>query len=87
MKERLKNWLRVWLGIERAEERITRVEKHFVTKRDPRTSEPLETLADRAADEDGRDRPEPLPRSRQWNQMRRLLESQNAAPRKPKGAN
>lgn len=74
----MRDRIRKWLGIERLDQRLVTVERHFVTRHDPKTGVPVETLADRAADEDGRERPTPLPRSNQWNLRRRQLEAQHA---------
>ena len=69
------------LGLERINERLVTLESHFVTRHNPETGAPVETLADRQADKDGRPRPKPLPRGRSWDQKRRFLEAQNAEPK------
>jgi len=79
-------WLQRLLGIdkifeaqERLSDRLIAVERHFVTKRDPTNGQPLETLADMAADAEGRPRPKALRIGRQWDQVRRYNEAVDAA--------
>ena len=88
MKNLLRRWLMKLLNIDpscttnaRLNERLIDIERHFVTKHDPATGQAIETLADRQADKDGRPRPEPLKRSRSWDQTRRFLEARTAVPK------
>lgn len=69
------------------EARLEEIAQHFVTQYDPATHLPVKTLADKYADEDGKPRPRTLPRSRQWNQQKRLLEARDAALPKMKVTN
>jgi len=81
----IRRLIRRWLGIEamreeigRQERRIGDIARHFVTQRDPRTGQPMETLADRHAKEDGKPEVPKVRRSNNWNLTRRRLEAAHA---------
>jgi hypothetical protein len=79
----VQRWILKLLGLdvqlERLNQRLVDLENHFVTRRDPQSGQPIETLAQRQAEKDGRPMPAPMQRGRNWNQVRRLLEAEDAA--------
>jgi hypothetical protein len=79
----IRRWILKFLGLdeqlERMNQRLVDIENHFVTRRDPQSGQPIETLAQRQAEKDGRPSPAPMQRGRNWNQVRRLLEAEDAA--------
>jgi hypothetical protein len=84
----IRRWILKFLGLdeqlERVNQRLVDIENHFVTRRDPASGQPIETLAQRQAEKDGRPSPAPMQRGRNWNQVRRLLEAEDAAGAKPR---
>jgi hypothetical protein len=64
---------------QKLEERVEDIAKHFVIQYDPATKQPVRTLADEYAKEDGKPKPAPLRRGRNWDQKRRFLEAVDAA--------
>ena len=77
MLKRIKEWLIRWLELDKLDLRLVDVERHFVTKRDA-AGKVTETLAEKAAERDGRPLPHKL-RSRSWDQKRRMLEAESMA--------
>lgn len=84
MRDTLKAWLRSLLEIDKQDERIQEIARHFVTRRDPQTGEALETLADKNAIEDGKPAPGVIRKhgSGNWNRQRRFMEAQSSGIRK-----
>ena len=75
--KRFKELLIRWLELDKLDLRLVDVERHFVTKRDA-AGKVTETLAEKAAERDGRPLPK-MRRSRSWDQQRRFLEADSAA--------
>ena len=63
-----------WSKLEELEHRVFDIERHFVTRYDPKSGAPAETLADVPVDE-RKDRIKPRLAGLTWQQKKAILES------------